>query len=78
VIALAGVVATASKYLLPLVAVGGVLLLRKVARYRVAGLFRGVFLAANVFLSVINGMPVDMILRSLGSVFGQSPVVFAT
>jgi len=63
-------------YLLPLVAVGGLLLLRKVARFRVAGVFLGVFLAANVLLSVINGMPTDMILQSLGFVFGQSAVVF--
>ncbi|HET6450686.1 MAG TPA: hypothetical protein VFI08_05210 [Spirochaetia bacterium] len=63
-------------YLLPLVAVGGFLLLRKVSRLRLAGVFLGVFLAANVLLSVANGMPTDMILQSLGFVFGQSAVVF--
>ncbi|HUJ75481.1 MAG TPA: FAD-dependent oxidoreductase, partial [bacterium] len=63
-------------YMLPLVAVGGLLILRKVNRFRLAGVFLGAFLAVNVLLSILNGMPTDMMVQSLGFVFGQSAVIF--
>jgi glycine betaine catabolism B len=63
-------------YLLPLVVVGGALLTRKVNRFRVVGVFLGASLAVNVLLSLLNGLPPDMIPQSLGFVLGQSAVVF--
>jgi ferredoxin-NADP reductase/Na+-transporting NADH:ubiquinone oxidoreductase subunit NqrB len=62
--------------MLPLVAVGGVLVLRKVNRFRLVGVFQGTFLVFNVALSISNGLAPDMILQSLLFVFGQSAVVF--
>jgi ferredoxin-NADP reductase len=65
-----------STYLLPLVAVGGALLLRKVSRFRLVGVFLAEFLLFNVALSVLNGLAPDMIVQSVLFVFGQSAVVF--
>ena len=50
--------------MLPLVVRGGVLLARKVSRFRLIGVFLLEFLAFNTGLSIMNGLGADMILQS--------------
>ena len=65
-------------YLLPLVVLGGVMLARKVSRFRLIGVFLAEFLAFNGALSLLNGMGPDMILQSTWFVLSQSAVLFFT
>jgi glycine betaine catabolism B len=112
VIALAGAVATASKYLLalrrqhafnpaavgalfsglvfgnlaswwvgsapmlPLVVLGGILLVRKVSRIRLVGIFLGAFLVWNVALALVQGLTLDLVAQSVLFVFGQTSILF--
>jgi glycine betaine catabolism B len=62
--------------LLPLVALGGALVLRKVSRLRLVGVFFAAFLVFMTALAVVNGLPADMALPAILFVFGQTSVVF--
>ncbi len=64
--------------LLPLVVLGGVLVVRKVSRFRLVGVFIAAFLVWLGVLSAVNGLPTDMLLQSLGFVFGKSSLLFFT
>ncbi len=63
-------------YLLPLVVMGGALLVRKVNRLRLVGVFMAEFLLIMTVFSLINGLGPDIILQSTLFVLGQSAVVF--
>ncbi len=65
-----------STALLPLVLIGGLLLVRKVSRIRLVGVFLGAFLVFNVGLALIQGLTLDLILQSVLFVFGQTSLLF--
>jgi glycine betaine catabolism B len=65
-----------SSSLLPLVVLGGVLVVRKVGRVRLAGVFLAAFLFFMTALAAVNGLPADMALQSVLFVLGQTSVVF--
>ncbi len=67
-----------SMALLPLVVVGGLLLVRKVSRIRLVGVFLGAFLVFNVGLALVQGLTLDLVLRSVLFVFGQTSLLFFT
>ena len=62
--------------LLPLVLAGGLLLARKVARFRLLGAFFLFFLVFNAALALVQGAPVDLMLQSIPFVFGQTSLLF--
>jgi glycine betaine catabolism B len=64
--------------MLPLVALGGFLVVRKVSRLRLVGIYLGLFLVFNVALAVVNGLPSDMAVQSLLFVLGQTSALFFT
>jgi glycine betaine catabolism B len=62
--------------LLPAVALGGILLVWKVRRFKLVGVFLGAF-AAMVFGSALfQGMPIDSALRNIGFVFFHTEALF--
>jgi glycine betaine catabolism B len=65
-----------STALLPLVALGGLLLVRKVSRVRFVGVFLGAFLAFNVALALVQGLSLDLVMQSVLFVFGQTSLLF--
>jgi glycine betaine catabolism B len=65
-----------SSAMLPLVALGGLLLVRKVSRVRLVGVFLGAFLVFNVGLALLQGLTLDMIPQSLLFVLGQTSLLF--
>ena len=62
--------------LLPLVLAGGLLLARKVARFRLIGAFFLFFLVFNAALALVQGATADLILQSIPFVFGQTSLLF--
>jgi ferredoxin-NADP reductase/Na+-transporting NADH:ubiquinone oxidoreductase subunit NqrB len=62
--------------LLPLVLIGGLLLVRKVSRIRLVGVFLAAFLVFNVGLALIQGLTLDLVLSSVLFVFGQTSLLF--
>jgi ferredoxin-NADP reductase/Na+-translocating ferredoxin:NAD+ oxidoreductase RnfD subunit len=62
--------------LLPLVVIGGLLVVRKAGRLRLVGVFLAAFLVFMTALAAVNGLPADMALTSILFVLGQSSVVF--
>jgi glycine betaine catabolism B len=65
-----------SAALLPLVIVGGFLLVRKASRIRLVGVFLGAFLLFNVTLALVQGLALDLVIQSALFVFGQTSLVF--
>jgi ferredoxin-NADP reductase/Na+-translocating ferredoxin:NAD+ oxidoreductase RnfD subunit len=65
-----------NQWLLPLVVLGGILVLRKVSRFRLMAVFLVAFLAWLGLLSAVNGLPPDMLLKSVLFIFGQSALLF--
>jgi glycine betaine catabolism B len=65
-----------STALLPLVLAGGLLLARKIARFRLLGTFFLFFLVFNAALGLVQGAPVDLMLQSIPFVFGQTALLF--
>jgi len=62
--------------MLPLVVIGGLLLIRKISRIRLAGVFIAGFILFNTGLALIQGLGLDMVLQSLLFVFGQTSLLF--
>jgi ferredoxin-NADP reductase/Na+-transporting NADH:ubiquinone oxidoreductase subunit NqrB len=62
--------------ILPLVVAGGLLLIRKISRLRLAGIFIAAFIVFNVGLALIQGLGLDMVLQSLLFVFSQTSLIF--
>jgi len=62
--------------MLPLVAVGGFLLVRKISRFRFLGAFLLAFVVSMAALSFAQGLSLGMVLQSVGFVFRQSALVF--
>ena len=58
--------------LLPLVAVGGLLLARKIGRLRLVGAFFGLFLAFDFGLALTQGLDVADAFQSLAFVLGEA------
>jgi len=65
-----------STALLSLVVLGGLLLARKIARFRVLGAFFFAFLVFNTALGLVQGAPADLMLQSIPFVFGQTSLLF--
>src|SRR5208282_3218309 len=59
-----------------LVLIGGLLLARKIARFRLLGIFFLFFLAFNAALGLAQGAPADLMLQSIPFVFGQTSLLF--
>jgi len=62
--------------LLPLVALGGLVLARKISRLRFIGVFIAAFIVFMIGLALAHGLSVDMALQSLIFVFGQTSLLF--
>ena len=62
--------------LLPLVAVGGLLLARKIGRLRLVGAFFGLFLAFDFGLALTQGLAVTDAFQSLAFVLERSSLIF--
>ena len=62
--------------LLPLAAVGGLLLARKIGRLRLVAAFLGLFVGFNLILGFSQGIGLGDAIQGLGFVFGHSALVF--
>ena len=62
--------------LLPLAAVGGLLLARRIGRLRLVGAFLAAFLVFNVGLALAQGLTLDLLPQSLVFVFGRTSLLF--
>jgi glycine betaine catabolism B len=65
-----------STAMLPLVVLGGLLIVRKVSRVRLVGVFLGAFLLFNVALALVQGLAPGMIAQSALFVFSQTSLLF--
>ena len=63
-------------WLLPIVAVGGVLLLRKINRFRFVASFFAAFVVFLMALSIIQGLPFSMALQNVAYVFLHTELLF--
>jgi len=62
--------------LIPLVVMGGLLMARKIARFRLLGIFFFLFMIFNAALGLVQGAPADLVLQSIPFVFGQTSLLF--
>ena len=62
--------------LLPFVVAGGLLLARRIARFRLLGVFFLFFVAFNAVLGFLQGAPADLVVQSIPFVFGQTSLLF--
>jgi ferredoxin-NADP reductase len=62
--------------MLPFVIACGLLLARRISRFRLLGVFFLFFAAFNAALGFLQGAPVDLVLQSIPFVFGQTSLLF--
>jgi ferredoxin-NADP reductase len=62
--------------MLPLVVVGGILLLRRISRFRFVASFFAAFIVFLMALSIIQGLPFGMAVQSVVYVFLHTEIVF--
>jgi len=62
--------------MLPAVIAGGILVLRKISRFRFVGIFLGLYALFVATSSLSQGLPLPMVLQSFGYVFLHTEVIF--